>query len=66
MFDFIKFIFGLLGLILFIPLFIVLLVLCSIYLIFLVPIYFIQVILELKNKDNGLKTEIETNLTEES
>ena len=64
MFDFIKFIFGLLGLILFIPLFIVLLVLCSIYIIFLVPIYFIQVILKLnsENKDNGS----ETNLTEES
>lgn len=62
MFDFIKFIFGLLGLILFIPLFIVLLVLCSIYLIFLVPIYFIQVILKSENKDNSS----ETNLNEES
>lgn len=66
MFNFIEFIVGLLGLILFIPLFIVLLVLCSIYIIFLVPIYFIQVILEPKNKDNSLKTEIETNLTKES
>lgn len=62
MFDFIKFIFGLLGLILFIPLFIVLLVLCSIYLIFLVPIYFMQVILKSENKDNSS----ETNLNEES
>lgn len=66
MFDFIKFIAGLLGLILFIPLLIVLLVLYSIYLIFLLPIYFIQVSLKSENKDNSLKTEIETNLTKES
>lgn len=57
-----KFIVGLLGLILFIPLFIAILVLCSIYLIFLVPIYFIQVSLKSENKDNSS----ETNLTKES
>lgn len=62
MFDFIKFIVGLLGLILFIPLFIVLIMLCSIYLIFLIPVYFIQVILESKDKDNN--SEVETNLNE--
>lgn len=61
MFNFIKFILGLFGLILFIPLFIVLLVLCSIYIIFLIPIYFMQVNLEL-NKDNSS----ETNLNKES
>jgi hypothetical protein len=64
MFDFIKFIVGLLGLILFIPLFIVLIVLCSIYLIFLIPVYFMQVILESKDKDSSSK--VETNLNEES
>ena len=62
MFDFIKFIVGLLGLILFIPLFIVLIMLCSIYLIFLIPVYFIQVTLESKDKDNN--SEVETNLNE--
>lgn len=66
MFNFIEFIIGLLGLILFIPLFIVLLVLCFIYLIFLVPIYYMQVILKPENKDNSLKTEVETNLNKES
>lgn len=65
MFNFIKFILGLLGLILFIPLFIVLLVLYSIYFILLVPIYYMQVILNFKNKDNSFKTEVETNLTKE-